>query len=390
MCVCGCWSAPCTAVSHLAMTCRYLENTVVPTLTQALTQMCIHEPEDPICWLAQWLVENHPTKPAKAAWHEALVLKLSSGDYFGEIALLSGKPRQASVKAVGAVTLLVMSRDAFTRLCGNLFDIMKRNMSKYSDMELPAEPEAVQEDAEMDAQDDSSMHVDEPPQAAMAGRQGRRKNVFMQAVTLEADWVAPSYAKSDEEKAKLSDFLAKTSLLAHLDPKSKATVIDAFQKKDFTNGDNIITQGDEGDYYYILDSGSADALLSKPPGSPEVKVFEYGVGGAFGELALIHGEPRAATVRATSDCVTYALDRDTFRKIMKRQGQSDMQQRVTLLARVSILEELAPFERFKIAEAMEVRTYEDGELIIAEGDPGTEFFIIQQGACHCFKRTLKF
>jgi cAMP-dependent protein kinase regulator len=267
---------------------------------------------------------------------------------------------------------------------------MKRNMSKYSDMELPAEPEAVQEDAEMDAQDDSSMHVDEPPQAAMAGRQGRRKNVFMQAVTLEADWVAPSYAKGDEEKAKLSDFLAKTSLLAHLDPKSKATVIDAFQKKDFTNGDNIITQGDEGDYYYILDSGSADALLSKPPGSPEVKVFEYGVGGAFGELALIHGEPRAATVRATSDCVTYALDRDTFRKIMKRQGQSDMQQRVTLLARVSILEELAPFERFKIAEAMEVRTYEDGELIIAEGDPGTEFFIIQQGACHCFKRTLKF
>lgn len=32
---------------------RYLENTVVPTLTQALTQMCIQEPEDPICWLAQ-------------------------------------------------------------------------------------------------------------------------------------------------------------------------------------------------------------------------------------------------------------------------------------------------------------------------------------------------
>ena len=32
---------------------RYLENTVVPTLKQALTEMCIQEPEDPICWLAQ-------------------------------------------------------------------------------------------------------------------------------------------------------------------------------------------------------------------------------------------------------------------------------------------------------------------------------------------------
>ena len=104
-----------------------------------------------------------------------------------------------------------------------------------------------------------------------------------------------------------AEYLAKTALLAYLDPKAKATVIDAFQKRSFTNGDNIITQGDEGDFYYILDAGSADALLSKPPGSPEIKVAEYGSGGAFGELALIHGEPRAATVRATSDCQTYAL-----------------------------------------------------------------------------------
>ncbi len=44
--------------------------------------------------------------------------------------------------------------------------------------------------------------------------------------------------------------------------------------------------------------------------------------------------------------------------------------RVLVCAQVSILEELAPFERFKIAEAMEMRSYTDGEIIIAEGDPG--------------------
>jgi hypothetical protein len=32
---------------------------------------------------------------------------------------------------------------------------------------------------------------------------------------------------------------------------------------------------------------------------PEIKVFEYNAGGAFGELALLHGEPRLATVRCT-------------------------------------------------------------------------------------------
>ena len=38
----------------------------------------------------------------------------------------------------------------------------------------------------------------------------------------------------------------------------------------------------------------------------------------------------------------------------------------------------------------QVRNYDDGQTIIAEGEPGLEFFIIQEGNCHCLKRTLKF
>ena len=40
-------------------------------------------------------------------------------------------PRQATVKAVGTTTLLVLRRDAFERLCGNLFEILRRDMSAY-------------------------------------------------------------------------------------------------------------------------------------------------------------------------------------------------------------------------------------------------------------------
>jgi len=42
-------------------------------------------------------------------------------------------------------------------------------------------------------------------------------------------------------------------------------------------------------------------MICTRTGSPEIKVAEYTSGGAFGELALIHGEPRAATVRVKSD-----------------------------------------------------------------------------------------
>ena len=38
---------------------------------------------------------------------------------------------------------------------------------------------------------------------------------------------------------------------------------------------------------------------------------------------------------------------------------------------------------------MNVRNFEDGETIVEEGDAGHKFFIIQRGACNCFKRALK-
>lgn len=76
----------------------YLEGKIVPTLTQALTEMCLKTPSDPFTWLAQWLLEHHPDGPKTASVSQMLVSKLNVGDYFGEIALLTNKPRQATVK----------------------------------------------------------------------------------------------------------------------------------------------------------------------------------------------------------------------------------------------------------------------------------------------------
>lgn len=81
-------------------------------------------------------------------------------------------------------------------------------------------------------------------------------------------------------------------------------------------------------------------------------MHEYAQGGAFGELALLHGEPRLATVRATQGCVCWALDRDTFRKIMMSTGRQDMNERTTFLTKVPVLQELTALERFKIAEVI--------------------------------------
>uniref|UniRef100_A0A7N8XTP1 cAMP-dependent protein kinase type II-alpha regulatory subunit n=1 Tax=Mastacembelus armatus TaxID=205130 RepID=A0A7N8XTP1_9TELE len=64
---------------------------------------------------------------------EVEVARCSRGQYFGELALVTNKPRAASVYAVGETKCLVIDIQAFERLLGPCMDIMKRNISQYED-----------------------------------------------------------------------------------------------------------------------------------------------------------------------------------------------------------------------------------------------------------------
>lgn len=57
---------------------------------------------------------------------------LSTGDYFGEMSLLTNEPRAATVTAVEKCRLVALSKDAFVRLLGPISDVLLRNMENYS------------------------------------------------------------------------------------------------------------------------------------------------------------------------------------------------------------------------------------------------------------------
>jgi len=59
------------------------------------------------------------------------VARLGNGAYFGEIALLTSKPRQATVSVVGDLQCLTVDRKTFKRVMGPLGDILQRNMEQY-------------------------------------------------------------------------------------------------------------------------------------------------------------------------------------------------------------------------------------------------------------------
>ncbi|XP_046889124.1 cAMP-dependent protein kinase type II-beta regulatory subunit [Hypomesus transpacificus] len=64
---------------------------------------------------------------------EVDIATCSRGQYFGELALVTNKPRAASAYAVGSVKCLVMDIQAFERLLGPCMDIMKRNIANYEE-----------------------------------------------------------------------------------------------------------------------------------------------------------------------------------------------------------------------------------------------------------------
>jgi CRP-like cAMP-binding protein len=82
-------------------------------------------------------------------------------------------------------------------------------------------------------------------------------------------------------------------------------------------GSTIIRQGEVADRFYIITHGTADVLLEHP-GGQEILVNQLGPGQYFGEIALLHGGKRTATVRAADSgpVEVMALDGPSFRSLM--------------------------------------------------------------------------
>jgi CRP-like cAMP-binding protein len=96
-----------------------------------------------------------------------------------------------------------------------------------------------------------------------------------------------------------------------------AQILSSMEPVSFEAGEVIIRQGDPGDYYYVIREGRAQVVLEDPGGHSEEELAQLGVGRAFGEEALVSGEPRNATVRALTRCHLMRLSSACFARLLK-------------------------------------------------------------------------
>ncbi|KAJ2288382.1 hypothetical protein IWW55_006518, partial [Coemansia sp. RSA 2706] len=215
---------------------------------------------------------------------------------------------------------------------------------------------------------------------------GRRFSVSAESMnpTTEPEYKKKFVPKTDAQKQRIRDALDSNFLFKNMDEDSYRDVIDAMEEKHVQPGQSVIVQGGVGDYFYIVERGTFEIFVRKDGAAP-AKVATVGDGGSFGELALMYNAPRAATVTATSDATLWALDRITFRSLLMERTSRKRRLYERFLETVPLLKSLEPYERQKIADALETATYEDGDTIVRQGDPGDDFFLIEQGSIRVHK-----
>ena len=94
-------------------------------------------------------------------------------------------------------------------------------------------------------------------------------------------------------------------------------------KLQFKQGEKIVSQGDIGDTMFIIAEGVVEVFMSvSADENGEIKTSSNTVahlsdGDYFGEMALLKGEPRGATITAKTDVVLYEVHRETVKSFIK-------------------------------------------------------------------------
>lgn len=119
------------------------------------------------------------------------------------------------------------------------------------------------------------------------------------------------------DKAVLMDKIRQSDLFKGLTPEQMEQLFSRMETLKVAKGEAIVREGDEGDYYYLLVSGTAQVSRRPQEGGEPKVVAELDEPKGFGEEALISNAKRNATITMTSDGIIMRLSKDGFNDYVK-------------------------------------------------------------------------
>lgn len=110
--------------------------------------------------------------------------------------------------------------------------------------------------------------------------------------------------------------LLQTKAFHRIPPANIQAIFMRMQQVQYSAGDVVIKQGDEGDYFYVITRGRCAVTRETPLNREGIKLAELTVGDTFGEEALISEARRNATVTMLTDGALMRLRKDDFNTLL--------------------------------------------------------------------------
>ena len=231
-----------------------------------------------------------------------------------------------------------------------------------------------------------------------SSRRKKEARAAIMARGSDKDYVKTTIPKSDQVRNLIYHSIKRNMLFRHCSEEELQDLIDAFGTANFEADDVVIKQGDDGDMFYVVEEGKLDVMVSSADvdrelGTSSDREVHVGVpyvsGSSFGELALMYGSPRAATIRAKTDCILWSLDRRAFKGIIGSHNRKREEITLETIRKVKIGDNvLGDVLRSSDIDAMALATQSDsfgkGDVIIRQGEKGDAFYIIESGTIDVF------
>ena len=289
------------------------------------------------------IVKGNCSVLVKQQGESKCIATLTVGDYAGEQALIDNRARNATIRAKSEVIALVITRDVFKSLIQNDFGITfaKRQAICAEDMNFD--------------KDDGKISDDD-------------QNIDRTKSPIERKWIWYT--------------VSGNILFANLSSSQKGAVIDCMYKKTVKENELLIREGDDGDLFYVIRQGKFE-ISKKSQGLLKLAC----PGDCVGELALLYGAPRAATVKCLSkEAVVWCLHRSHLRRAIMKQVNKESNKNIGFLKKVPLLSSLLNSEIAAIDESLVEEVFNKNDTIIKQGDDGDKFYIIKTGQAKVIKQ----
>lgn len=164
--------------------------------------------------------------------------------------------------------------------------------------------------------------------------------------------------KTQKQIERRRSLLETVELLRTLSPEEREGLARKLKYAPFARGEMVTRQGEDSHWLYLIEEGRASVRVSD--GASEREVADLGPGDVFGEMSLLTGAPRAATVMAETDLECFRLEKGAFQRILEERPAL-AEQLATLLSERGV--ELQAARQGLDAEAAERRASSKGVLV---------------------------